>query len=36
MTNPHSQSKTPDERVLHVIDGKTILAKDYNWLERVR
>ena len=35
MTNLSPAQKKPDERVLHVIDGKTILAKDYNWLERV-
>ena len=35
MTNLNSRQPPPDARIMHVVDGKTVEPKDYNWLERL-
>lgn len=34
MTNLNNRQQLPDARVMHIVDGKTVDPKDYNWVER--
>jgi len=34
MTNVNDRQQLPDAPVMHILDGKTVEARDYNWLER--
>ncbi len=35
MTNTNNQQHVPDARVMHIVDGKAVDPRDYNWLERI-
>lgn len=34
MTNLNNHQQIPDARVMHIVDGKTVEPRAYNWLER--
>ena len=35
MTTSNDHQHVPDARVMHIVDGKAVDPRDYNWLERV-
>src|SRR3954469_401887 len=35
MTNLNNHERLPDARIMHILDGKTVEPRDYNWLERI-
>lgn len=35
MTNLNNHERLPDARIMHILDGKTVEPRDYNWFERI-
>ncbi|CAN5885617.1 ABC transporter permease [soil metagenome] len=35
MTNLNNHERLPDARIMHILDGKTVEPRDYNWMERI-
>jgi lipopolysaccharide transport system permease protein len=35
MTNLNNKAPAPDARIMHIVDGRTVDPRAYNWLERI-
>ena len=35
MTNLKNHEQIPDARVMHIVDGRAVDPRAYNWLERI-